>query len=92
MGPIPYTTTAALRPEPSGSWSRVRMAWAMLMLIPAFAQGQEPLPRKVFLGVRMENIPAEERLAEGLGDLKAVRVREVLPGGSCASAGWRAVT
>lgn len=66
------------------------MAWAMLMLIPAFAQGQEPLPRKVFLGVRMENIPAEERLAEGLGDLKAVRVREVLPGGSCASAGWRA--
>lgn len=90
METVLHNTAVARRPGPTGTWSRVRKAWIMLVFIPAFVQGQEPLPRKVFLGIRMENITAEQRLAERLGDLKAVRVREVLPGGSGAAAGWQA--
>lgn len=50
---------------------------------------QDPLPRRVFLGIRMENVTDDMRRIMGVGDLRAVLVSEVLPGGSAEKSGWR---
>ena len=49
---------------------------------------QEILPRRVFLGIRMENLTDDMRRITGLGEQKAVLLSEVLPGGTAAKAKW----
>lgn len=53
------------------------------------ACAQEQLPRRVFLGIRMENVTDDMRRIMGVGDGPAVLLSEILPGGSAEKSGWR---
>ncbi|MBV6405565.1 MAG: hypothetical protein GFGODING_02344 [Flavobacteriales bacterium] len=64
------------------------VAWAMV-LNTFMACAQEQLPRRVFLGVRMENVTDDMRRIMGVGDWPAVLLSEILPGGSAEKTGWR---
>ncbi len=69
---------------------RLAKAWPLLLLAPACtAQPATELPRRVFLGIRMENLTDDLRRIMGVGDTRAVLVSEVLPGGSGEAAGWQ---
>jgi len=66
--------------------------WAFLLWLVfsgSAAWAQPQLPRRVFLGIRMENLTDEKRQAMELGAVPAVLLGEVLPGGSAAVAGWQ---
>ncbi|MBK7087101.1 MAG: alpha/beta fold hydrolase [Flavobacteriales bacterium] len=52
-------------------------------------QAQETLPRRVFLGIRMENVTDDMRRIMGIGDAHGVLLSEVLPNGSGEAAGWK---
>lgn len=70
----------------------LRPTLMLLLLLPApacVAQPDNELPRRVFLGIRMENLTDDLRRIMGVGDTRAVLVSEVLAGGSGAAAGWQ---
>lgn len=50
--------------------------------------GQDELPRRVFLGIRMEAVTEDMRRVMGLGDVPGVLVSEVLPSSTASAAGW----
>lgn len=50
---------------------------------------QEVLPRRAFLGIRMENLTDDMRRITGAGDQQAVLLSEVLPGGTAEKAKWQ---
>ena len=52
-------------------------------------QAQETLPRRVFLGIRMENVTDDMRRIMGIGDAHGVLLSEVLQNGSGEAAGWK---
>ncbi|MBK9275087.1 MAG: PDZ domain-containing protein [Flavobacteriales bacterium] len=69
---------------------RTPLLLVALALAPACtAQPATDLPRRVFLGIRMENLTDDLRRIMGVGDTRAVLVSEVLPGGSGEAAGWK---
>lgn len=69
---------------------RTPLLLVALALAPACtAQPATELPRRVFLGIRMENLTDDLRRIMGVGDTRAVLVSEVLPGGSGEAAGWK---
>ncbi|WKZ64973.1 MAG: alpha/beta fold hydrolase [Flavobacteriales bacterium] len=62
---------------------------ALLMLLGANACTGQQLPRRVFLGIRMERVTDDLRRIMGVGATPGVLVAEVLPGGSGEAAGWQ---
>jgi pimeloyl-ACP methyl ester carboxylesterase len=58
-------------------------------LITFTCSAQPTLPRRVFLGIRMENLTDDVRRLMGGGDVRGVLVHEVLPQGSGEAAGWK---
>jgi len=60
-----------------------------LLLVACNAQVSGELPRRVFLGIRMENLTDDMRRIMGVGEEHAVLVSEVLPHGTGETAGWQ---
>ncbi len=49
----------------------------------------QELPRRAFLGIRMEALTDDVRRITGIGELRGVLVAEVIPNSTAAEAGWK---
>lgn len=60
----------------------------LIILLQTQLYAQE-LPRRVYLGIRMENIPGDAKQIMGLKDISGVLIDEVLPNSTAEKAGFK---
>ncbi len=89
MRPISTFCTSATDPtiEICGMLQRIPILFLTIAL-PLITIAQE-LPRRAFLGIRMEALTDDVRRIIGIGDVNGVLVAEVIPNSTAAEAGWK---